>query len=163
MDEHASTLDCLRAVRLLRASHVRQNLFSSLHLAVSHLHVCPRRYREGRAVIVILCLCVAGCLGAITAALVFYHKLVSDDAFQNQGRRLIGLVVSLAVGVPTVALLSMNDTRAPDGAYVNGIVGQFLALWSLLPYGVGFFYARLAIRVVNRRQKSKSPVPRELE
>ena len=112
--------------------------------------------------IVIICLCVAGCLGALTAALVFYHKLISNDAVQNQGRRLIGLVISLAVGVPIVALLSMNDPRAPDGTYVNGLVGQFLSLWSLLSYGVGFFYAWLAIRVVDRtRQKSQGSGPRE--
>lgn len=150
--------------QLLCAFDVRQNMFSSLYLAVSHLHVCPRRYGEGSAVIVIICLCVAGCLGALTAALVFYHKLVSDEAGQNQGRRLIGLVITLAVGVPIVALLSMNDPRAPDGTYVNGLVGQFLSLWSLLSYGVGFFYAWLAIRVVDRtRQKSQGAGPREPE
>jgi hypothetical protein len=54
-----------------------------------------------------------------------------------------------------MALLSMNDTRTADGAYVNGLVGQYLSLWSLLSYGAGFFYAWLGIRVLDRtRQKS---------
>jgi hypothetical protein len=110
---------------------------------------------EGVAVIVIICLCGAGCLGALTAALVFYRKLVSDAELEKHSRKLIGLVIALVVGVPIMALLSMNDTRAADGAYVNGLVGQYLSLWSLLAYGAGFFYAWLAIRVVDRtRQRS---------
>jgi hypothetical protein len=49
----------------------------------------------------------------------------------------------------------MNDARTADGAYVNGLVGQYLWLWSFLSYGAGFFYAWLAIRVVDRtRQRS---------
>jgi hypothetical protein len=56
-----------------------------------------------------------------------------------------------------VALLSMSDTRAADGAYVNG-QGQYLSLWSLLSYGAGFFYAWLAIRVVDHtRRRSQAP------
>jgi hypothetical protein len=106
-------------------------------------------------VIVIVCLCGAGCLGALTAALVFYRKLVSDPELEKHGRKLIGLVIALVVGVPIMALLSMNDTRTADGAYVNGLVGQYLSLWSLLSYGAGFFYAWLGIRVLDRtRQKS---------
>ena len=35
----------------------------------------------------------------------------------------------------------------------NGLVGQYLSLWSLLSYGAGFFYAWLAIRVVDRTRK----------
>jgi peptidoglycan biosynthesis protein MviN/MurJ (putative lipid II flippase) len=111
--------------------------------------------REGRVVIVIICLCGAGCLGALTAALVFYRKLVPEAELEKHWRKLIGLVIVLAVGVPIMALLSMNDTRAADGVYVNGFVGQYLSLWSLLSYGAGFFYAWLAIRVVDRtRQRS---------
>ena len=65
------------------------------------------------------------------------------------------VVIALVVGVPIMALLSMNDTRTADGAYVNGLVGQYLSLWSLLSYGAGFFYAWLGIRVLDRtRQKS---------
>ena len=105
--------------------------------------------------IVIICLCAAGCLGALTATLVFYRKLVPEAELEKHWRKLIGLVIVLAVGVPIMALLSMNDTRAADGVYVNGFVGQYLSLWSLLSYGAGFFYAWLAIRVVDRtRQRS---------
>ena len=105
--------------------------------------------------IVIICLCGAGCLGALTAALVFYRKLVSAAELEKHGRKLIGLVVALVITVPIMALLSMSDTRTADGSYVNGLVGQYLSLWSLLSYGAGFFYAWLAIRVVDRtRQKS---------
>ena len=64
-------------------------------------------------------------------------------------------MIALVVGVPIMVLLSMNDTRTADGAYVNGLVGQYLSLWSLLSFGAGFFYAWLAIRVVDRtRQRS---------
>ena len=111
--------------------------------------------REGRVVIVIICLCGASLLGALTAALVFYRKLVSAAELEKHGRKLIGLVVALVITVPIMALLSMSDTRTADGSYVNGLVGQYLSLWSLLSYGAGFFYAWLAIRVVDRtRQKS---------
>jgi hypothetical protein len=101
-------------------------------------------------VIVIMCLCGAGFLGALTAVLVFFRKLVSDADFEKQTRKLIGLVTALVIGVPIIALLSLNDARTADGAYVNGLVGQYLWLWSLLSYGAGFFYAWLAIRVVDR-------------
>ena len=105
--------------------------------------------------IVIICLCGASLLGALTAALVFYRKLVSAAELEKHGRKLIGLVVALVITVPIMALLSMSDTRTADGSYVNGLVGQYLSLWSLLSYGAGFFYAWLAIRVVDRtRQKS---------
>ena len=70
-------------------------------------------------------------------------------------RRVDCCPLALVVGVPIVALISMNDTRAADGAYVNGLVGEYLWLWSLLSYGAGFFYAWLATRVVDRtRPKS---------
>ena len=109
--------------------------------------------------IVIVCLCAAGCLGALTAALVFYRKLVSDAELEKHSRKLIGLVIVLVIGVPIVALLSMSDTRAADGAYVNGLVGQYLSLWSLLSYGAGFFYGWLAIRVVDHtKRRSKTPL-----
>jgi hypothetical protein len=75
-------------------------------------------------VIVIICLCGAGCLGALTAALVFYRKLVPEAELEKHWRKLIGLVIVLAVGVPIMALLSMNDTRAADGVYVNGSWGN---------------------------------------
>ena len=39
--------------------------------------------REGRVVIVIICVCGAGCLGALTAALVFFGKLVADAEFEK--------------------------------------------------------------------------------
>jgi hypothetical protein len=114
-----------------------------------------RRPLEGRTVIVIMCLCGAGFLGALTAVLVFFRKLVSDADFDKQTRKLVGLVTALVIGVPIIVLLSMNDARTADGAYVNGLVGQYLWLWSLLSYGAGFFYAWLAIRVVDRtRQRS---------
>jgi O-antigen/teichoic acid export membrane protein len=100
-------------------------------------------------VIVLVCLCGAGCLGALTAVLVFYHKLVGAE-LDKQSRRIIGIVLTLAIGVPLVALVSVSDTRQPDGTYVNGLVGQYLPIWSLLSYGVGFFYAWLAIRVLDR-------------
>ncbi len=89
--------------------------------------------------IVIICLCGAGLLGALTAVLVFFRKIVSDAEFDKHGRKLIGLVIALVVGVPIMTLLSMNDTRTADGAYVNGLVGQYLSLWSLLSFGAGFF------------------------
>jgi hypothetical protein len=62
----------------------------------------------------------------------FLWKVVSDAELEKHSRKLIGLVITLVVTVPIVTLLSMNDTRAPDGAYVNGLVGQYLSLWSLL-------------------------------
>jgi hypothetical protein len=104
-------------------------------------------------VIVIICLCGASLLGALTAVLVFFRKLVSDAEFEKHGRKLIGLVIVLVVVVPIMALLSMSDTRTADGAYVNGLAGQYLSLLSLLSYGAGFFYAWLAIRVVDRARK----------
>ena len=99
---------------------------------------------------VLICLGAAGCLGALTAALVFYRKLVREAELDKQGRKLIGMVLTLAVGVPFVALLSLNDAKQPGGTYVNGLAGQYLPLWSLLSYAAGFFYAWLAIRVVDR-------------
>ena len=79
---------------------------------------------------------------------------VQTDGAKNETKK-IGLVIVLVVVVPIMALLSMSDTRTVDGAYVNGLVGQYLSLWSLLSFGAGFFYAWLAIRVVDRtRQRS---------
>ena len=49
--------------------------------------------------IVIICLCGAGCLGALTTALVFYRKLVPEAELEKHWRKLIGLVIVLAVGV----------------------------------------------------------------
>ena len=56
----------------------------------------------------------SGLLGALTAVLVFFRKLVSDAEFEKHGRKLIGLVIVLVVVVPIMALLSMNDTRTAD-------------------------------------------------
>ena len=105
---------------------------------------------HGAAVIVLICLGGAGFLGALTAVLVFYRKLVGAAELDKQGRKIIGIVLTLAIGVPFVALMSVSDARQPDGTHMNGLVGQYLPLWSLLSYAVGFFYAWLAIRVVGR-------------
>ena len=47
--------------------------------------------------IVIICLCGASLLGALTAALVFYRKLVSAAELEKHGRKLMGLVVALVI------------------------------------------------------------------
>jgi hypothetical protein len=118
---------------------------------VAGLGIVELRFtRDSATAIVLVCLCGAGCLGALTAALVFYRKLVGVGELDKQSRRIIGIVLALAMGVPFVALMSVSDARQPVGTYVNGLVGQYLPIRSLFSYAVGFFYAWLAIRVVGR-------------
>jgi len=57
------------------------------------------------------------------------------------------MTLTLAIGLPFITLMSFGDLKNSDGAYFNGILGQYLPIWSLLSYLTGFFHAWLAVRV----------------
>ena len=94
-------------------------------------------------------------LGALTAALVFFRAIVGESEVRSNLPTLIAITLTLAIGVPFIALMSFGDMKKPDGTYLNGIVGQYLPFWSLLAYLTGFLHAWLAVHVFRQRPTIK--------
>ena len=103
--------------------------------------------------IILLCILGSGFLGALTAALIFYRSIFSEEELQRERDQLSVMVLTLALGVPLIALMSFGDGQRADGSYMNGHLGQYLPGWTLLSYAVGFFHAWLAIRVIRQRTR----------